>query len=132
MLPAVAQGAIGIQCRENDPTFEKYLAGLCHQETKVREGRGGLRQEIWRTPPASFDIGLGCGLVPCGGGLVEAYSLLLLSLKKAEAGLYYCCVWCWGGVCLCCTQEPRLTFKEHKQHTQARASCEESASRLSP
>lgn len=36
MLPAVAQGAIGIQCRENDPTFEKYLAGLCHQETKVR------------------------------------------------------------------------------------------------
>ncbi|CAN0556187.1 unnamed protein product [Laminaria digitata] len=35
MLPAVAQGAIGIQCRENDPTFEKYLAGLCHQETKV-------------------------------------------------------------------------------------------------
>lgn len=38
MLPAVAQGAIGIQCRENDPTFEKYLAGLCHQETKVRKG----------------------------------------------------------------------------------------------
>lgn len=37
MLPAVAQGAIGIQCRENDPTFEKYLAGLCHQETKVRD-----------------------------------------------------------------------------------------------
>lgn len=35
MLPAVAQGAIGIQCRENDPTFEKYLAALCHQETKV-------------------------------------------------------------------------------------------------
>eukprot|EP00752_Nemacystus_decipiens_P009011 g8044.t1 len=35
MLPAVAQGAIGIQCRENDPTFEKYLAGLCHQETKT-------------------------------------------------------------------------------------------------
>lgn len=38
MLPAVAQGAIGIQCRENDPTFEKYLAALCHQETKVRGG----------------------------------------------------------------------------------------------
>lgn len=37
MLPAVAQGAIGIQCRENDPTFEKYLAGLCHKETKVRK-----------------------------------------------------------------------------------------------
>lgn len=40
MLPAVAQGAIGIQCRENDPTFEKYLAGLCHQETKVTVGGG--------------------------------------------------------------------------------------------
>lgn len=38
MLPAVAQGAIGIQCRENDPTFEKYLAALCHQETKARRG----------------------------------------------------------------------------------------------
>ncbi|CAM9833517.1 unnamed protein product [Pylaiella littoralis] len=38
MLPAVAQGAIGIQCRENDPTFEKYLAALCHQETKARDG----------------------------------------------------------------------------------------------
>ncbi|CAM9637374.1 unnamed protein product [Discosporangium mesarthrocarpum] len=35
MLPAVAQGAIGIQCRENDPVMEKYLAALCHSDTKV-------------------------------------------------------------------------------------------------
>merc|ERR1712216_783730 len=35
MLPAVAQGAIGIQCRENDERIERYLAALNHQETKV-------------------------------------------------------------------------------------------------
>ncbi|CAM9124020.1 unnamed protein product [Chrysoparadoxa australica] len=35
MLPAVAQGAIGIQCREGDEVMLKYLDGLCHKETKV-------------------------------------------------------------------------------------------------
>jgi len=34
MLPAVAQGAIGIQCRENDELSLKYLAALNHAETK--------------------------------------------------------------------------------------------------
>ncbi|EWM30321.1 porphobilinogen deaminase [Nannochloropsis gaditana] len=35
MLPAVAQGAIGIQCRSDDATSLKYLAALNHPETKV-------------------------------------------------------------------------------------------------
>jgi hydroxymethylbilane synthase len=35
MLPAVAQGAIGIQCRENDQKMLRYLAALNHQDTKV-------------------------------------------------------------------------------------------------
>jgi hypothetical protein len=35
MLPAVAQGAIGIQCRSNDERSLKYLAGLNHQTTKI-------------------------------------------------------------------------------------------------
>ena len=35
MLPAVAQGAIGIQCRSDDTQALKYLAGLNHHETKL-------------------------------------------------------------------------------------------------
>jgi len=33
MLPAVAQGAIGIQCRENDERSLKYINGLNHEPT---------------------------------------------------------------------------------------------------
>lgn len=35
MLPAVAQGAIGIQCREGDERVMKYLEALNHPATKV-------------------------------------------------------------------------------------------------
>lgn len=35
MLPAVAQGAIGIQCRSDDERSLKYLEKLNHEETKV-------------------------------------------------------------------------------------------------
>jgi len=35
MLPAVAQGAIGIQCRQDDSKALQYLAGLTHADTKV-------------------------------------------------------------------------------------------------
>jgi len=35
MLPAVAQGAIGIQCRTDDDVSLKYLAGLNHHDTKI-------------------------------------------------------------------------------------------------
>jgi len=35
MLPAVAQGAIGIQCREGDEKIMKYLDALNHPETKT-------------------------------------------------------------------------------------------------
>lgn len=35
MLPAVAQGAIGIQCRSDDEKSLKYLAGLNHAPTKT-------------------------------------------------------------------------------------------------
>jgi len=35
MLPAVAQGAIGIACRDGDSGMQKYLAGLNHEETRV-------------------------------------------------------------------------------------------------
>jgi len=35
MLPAVAQGAIGIQCRSDDELSLKYLAALNHPETKT-------------------------------------------------------------------------------------------------
>ena len=35
MLPAVAQGAIGIQCREDDETTQKYLAALNCENTKL-------------------------------------------------------------------------------------------------
>ncbi|KAL1514710.1 hypothetical protein AB1Y20_003797 [Prymnesium parvum] len=35
MLPAVAQGAIGIQCREGDERIKRYLDALNHQETKT-------------------------------------------------------------------------------------------------
>ena len=34
MLPAVAQGAIGIQCRSDDETSMKYITGLNHEPTK--------------------------------------------------------------------------------------------------
>ena len=33
MLPAVAQGAIGIQCRDNDERSLKYITGLNHEAT---------------------------------------------------------------------------------------------------
>jgi hydroxymethylbilane synthase len=36
MLPAVAQGAIGIQCRSDDDLSLKYLDALNHQDTKIR------------------------------------------------------------------------------------------------
>merc|ERR1712127_67697 len=35
MLPAVAQGAIGIQCRSDDERSLKYLAKLNHPDTKA-------------------------------------------------------------------------------------------------
>lgn len=35
MLPAVAQGAIGIQCRDDDENALKYLAALNHPDTKT-------------------------------------------------------------------------------------------------
>ncbi|KAG7366324.1 porphobilinogen deaminase [Nitzschia inconspicua] len=35
MLPAVAQGAIGIQCRSDDERSLKYIEALNHKETKV-------------------------------------------------------------------------------------------------
>jgi len=35
MLPAVAQGAIGIQCRSDDERSLKYISALNHEETKV-------------------------------------------------------------------------------------------------
>lgn len=35
MLPAVSQGAIGIQCRADDTKSLKYLAKLNHPETKI-------------------------------------------------------------------------------------------------
>lgn len=35
MLPAVAQGAIGIQCRSDDAQALRYLAALNHADTKL-------------------------------------------------------------------------------------------------
>jgi len=35
MLPAVAQGAIGIQCRDDDERAKKYIDALNHPETKA-------------------------------------------------------------------------------------------------
>ena len=35
MLPATAQGAIGIQCREDDEKIIKYLDALNCEETKI-------------------------------------------------------------------------------------------------
>ncbi|KAK8475109.1 hypothetical protein V6N13_102579 [Hibiscus sabdariffa] len=35
MLPAVAQGAIGIACRTNDEKMANYLASLNHEETRL-------------------------------------------------------------------------------------------------
>ncbi|KAM3302721.1 porphobilinogen deaminase, chloroplastic [Capsicum chacoense] len=35
MLPAVAQGAIGIACRSDDETMANYIAALNHEETRL-------------------------------------------------------------------------------------------------
>ena len=35
MLPAVAQGAIGISCRTNDDKMQEYLSKLNHEETRL-------------------------------------------------------------------------------------------------
>ncbi|XP_020214719.1 porphobilinogen deaminase, chloroplastic isoform X1 [Cajanus cajan] len=35
MLPAVAQGAIGIACRSNDDKMSEYIASLNHEETRL-------------------------------------------------------------------------------------------------
>ncbi|XP_040377312.1 porphobilinogen deaminase, chloroplastic [Oryza brachyantha] len=35
MLPAVAQGAIGIACRSNDDTMMNYLSSLNHEDTRL-------------------------------------------------------------------------------------------------
>ncbi len=36
LLPANGQGAVGIECRVNDPLIQRYLATLEHQETRAR------------------------------------------------------------------------------------------------
>lgn len=35
MLPAVAQGAIGIACRADDDAMQRFLASLNHEETRI-------------------------------------------------------------------------------------------------
>ncbi|KAF5188523.1 Porphobilinogen deaminase protein, partial [Thalictrum thalictroides] len=35
MLPAIAQGAIGIACRTNDDKMANYIASLNHEETRL-------------------------------------------------------------------------------------------------
>lgn len=35
-LPAIGQGAVGIECRSNDPRINALLAPLTHQETSIR------------------------------------------------------------------------------------------------
>eukprot|EP00270_Netrium_digitus_P000791 TRINITY_DN1089_c0_g1_i3.p1 TRINITY_DN1089_c0_g1~~TRINITY_DN1089_c0_g1_i3.p1 ORF type:complete len:385 (+),score=120.75 TRINITY_DN1089_c0_g1_i3:94-1248(+) len=35
MLPAIAQGAIGIACRSNDTKMEEFLASLNHEDTRL-------------------------------------------------------------------------------------------------
>ncbi|KAH1157068.1 hypothetical protein GYH30_029724 [Glycine max] len=35
MLPAVAQGAIGIACRSDDDKMAEYIASLNHEETRL-------------------------------------------------------------------------------------------------
>ncbi|XP_038985678.1 porphobilinogen deaminase, chloroplastic-like [Phoenix dactylifera] len=35
MLPAIAQGAIGIACRSNDEKMANYIASLNHEETRL-------------------------------------------------------------------------------------------------
>ena len=41
MLPAVAQGAIGIQCRDDDEPHLKYIMALNDEDTKVRSRLAG-------------------------------------------------------------------------------------------
>ena len=49
MLPAVAQGAIGISCRTNDDKMQEYLSKLNHEETRlaVECERNFLRSFRW-------------------------------------------------------------------------------------
>ena len=40
ILPAVAQGAIGITCRADDEVSQMYLAAINNNETELKEGGG--------------------------------------------------------------------------------------------
>ena len=69
MLPAVAQGAIGIACRTGDERQEKYLAALNHEDTRIavvteRAFLAALDGSC-RTPIAGYAREVGCYMLFC-------------------------------------------------------------------
>ena len=86
MLPAVAQGAIGIACRENDPRFEGYLAKLNHMETHIAVNceRAFLTQldGSCRTPIAALAVRTADGGLDFKGLLAKPDGSLLLRTAR--------------------------------------------------
>jgi len=77
MLPAVGQGAIGIQTRDNDPAIQESVAGLDHKETSAacRAERALLRE-----------LGGGCQLPIAAHGTVAELKLTLDGLVASRDG----------------------------------------------
>jgi hydroxymethylbilane synthase len=68
MLPAVGQGALGLECRTDDTATRTLLANLDHQPT---------RQAVLAERSLLFNLGGGC-LVPIGAATVIAGAELVL------------------------------------------------------
>jgi len=88
MLPAVSQGAIGLQCREGDTTILRYLAALNHADTKAcvdceRAFLASLDGNC-RTPIAGQAVITGGGTAGRGNGRVLSFRGLIAAEDGRE------------------------------------------------
>ena len=80
MLPAVGQGALGIEIRENDESIKSLIRKLNHEDTEmcVRAERAFLRR-----------LGGGCKNPIAANAKIKGISLIIDGLVATEDGRYY-------------------------------------------
>lgn len=77
MLPAVGQGAVGIECRQGDATVEAAIAPLHHADTASR---------VWAERAANEKLGGGCHVPVAAHATLDGDDLRLRALVAAVDG----------------------------------------------
>ena len=77
MLPAVGQGAVGIECRMGDSIVEKLIAPLHHVDTASR---------VWAERAANEKLGGGCHVPVAAHALLNGDELNLRTLVATVSG----------------------------------------------